>query len=837
MNTVDYLLRNEFSAHTEQEKLEIKRLGRHIPDNFSISQKGRTQNRNFSAEWFRKTPWLTGSVERQMLFCFPCILFGEVGTWTKWGFNDLKHIGDRLKKHDRSPNHITACFHLQLFGRVDTRIQLDDGYRLSIRKHNENVDKNRQILNRIIDAIKLHGAFEVALSARESSLGSRNTGVFGGHTKLMSELVQLLDNVLADLCHNTTVFKGATKTRNELLDIMYEVYLETVKDEIDNAKFVSIQVDDTTDVSCMSQLVIILRYLVNGEIKERLLGFHKAQVKTANAITKLITEQIQCYNLKEKLISQTYNGAVTLRGSYGGVQTQMKQTFPYAHFIHCYAHELTGMMEQACTTRIPAIRVFFANLASFPLFFQGSPKRVDALKKTCQRRLPWAAARGCDFQSQTVNRVYENREALVECLTKIKYGQTTVENFESATEESNDHIKAEPDEEEIMQSWRTTIESDEEEEDLQSGQTTIDNSESVTVDIKAEPQSDEEENLQSGKTTVDNNSEAATVNIKAEPQSGEEENLQFKQATVDNNFQAATEEDTMAESDEIENFQWDLETISKASCLLKWLEDEEFMYFLGFFNRVMPNVDLLYGIIQSCNISVDMVNRALKGFIITLTEIREELCESQPSDQRVPSTSKRRRTSAGSMTASCIEACDVMIMQAEDRFSSVGNLIPLQLVDPTFFPIYAGNSPTDKLNMVPKYYPMIDKDKLTNELQILYRREDFHDAGSCLNLLQFIRENNLLDAFSELYKLLQIAVTTPSTSTEPEQCFSTLQRILAFLKNTVDSDRLNALAMLSVHKDLVQETRNFNELVIDKFAHLENRRAEFLYKGRSDEEL
>ena len=34
MNTVDYLLQNSFSSHREEMKLEIKRLGCHIPDNF-----------------------------------------------------------------------------------------------------------------------------------------------------------------------------------------------------------------------------------------------------------------------------------------------------------------------------------------------------------------------------------------------------------------------------------------------------------------------------------------------------------------------------------------------------------------------------------------------------------------------------------------------------------------------------------------------------------------------------------------------------------------------------------------------------------------------------------
>ncbi|XP_072022939.1 zinc finger MYM-type protein 1-like [Amphiura filiformis] len=429
--------------------------------------------------------------------------------------------------------------------------------------------------------------------------------------------------------------------------------------------------------------------------------------QVCNAITKLIKEQIQCYNLKEKLISQTYDGAATMRGTHGGVQTQMKETYPHAHFIHCYAHQLNLMMEQACTKQISGIRVFFANLAAFPLFFQGSPKRMAALKKSCQRRLPRAGATRWNFQSRTVNTVYESREDLVECLTEIKSGQTTIYNPESGTEE---------------------------------------------------------------------------------------------------------------------NIQWDLETIGKASGLLKWLEDEQFMYFLRFFNRVMPHVDVLYGIIQSRNISVDMVSHALSGFRRTLTEIRKELCESQPSDQGVPSTSKRRRTSEGNLKASCIEACDVMIMQAEDRFSSVGNLIPLQLVDPTFFVLYASNFPNDKLDMVPKYYPMVSKNKLTTELQVLSESEDFHEKKNCLSLLDFLRENNLSDVFSEVYQLLQITVTTPLTSAESERCFSTLKRILTFLRNTMDQGSQVFAA------DLVQDTRNFNELVIDKFARLKNRRAEFLYK-------
>ena len=420
MNTVDYLLQNSFSSHSEEMKLEIKRLGRHIPDNFEINQRKKTQNRNFKSHWFHDKTWLTGSLSRKALYCFPCLLFGDEGVWTKAGFNDMQHFSERMKKHEKSRSHLTACLKLNMYGRVNIRMQLNDGYRSAVRRHNQLVDNNRHILSKIIDAIRFCGAFELALRGHDETESSQNPGIFRGLVDLMAEL----DNALAEHLANATVFKGTSKTiQNELLDCMYQVYLRHIQDEIKDAHFVSIQADETTDVSCKRQLVIILRYLCNGEIKERFLGFHKAKVKTAVAITDLLQEQIEPYNLKEKLISQTYDGASTMSGRRGGVQAKMREQYPYAHFVHCYAHQLNLIMEQACTAQIRPIKIFFANIAAFPTFFSNSTKRSAALKQSVHRRLPTGSSTRWNFKSRTVNSVYENREALTDCMKRIRDGE------------------------------------------------------------------------------------------------------------------------------------------------------------------------------------------------------------------------------------------------------------------------------------------------------------------------------------------------------------------------------------------------------------------------------
>ena len=65
---------------------------------------------------------------------------------------------------------------------------------------------------------------------------------------------------------------------------------------------------------------------------------------------------------------------------------------------------------------------------------------------------------------------------------------------------------------------------------------------------------------------------------------------------------------------------------------------------------------------------------------------------------------------------------------------------------------------------------------------------------------------------------------------EPERCFSTLKRIKTFLQSTMDTDRLFALAMISIAADMTSEIKDFDEKVISYFATAKCHRVELLYK-------
>ena len=71
-------------------------------------------------------------------------------------------------------------------------------------------------------------------------------------------------------------------------------------------------------------------------------------------------------------------------------------------------------------------------------------------------------------------------------------------------------------------------------------------------------------------------------------------------------------------------------------------------------------------------------------------------------------------------------------------------------------------------------------------------------------------------AYNTLYQLAHISLTIAVTSAESEQSFSTLKRIKTRLRSRMVEDRLSALTILSIEREIAEKVDR-NE-VVDKFA-------------------
>lgn len=109
-----------------------------------------------------------------------------------------------------------------------------------------------------------------------------------------------------------------------------------------------------------------------------------------------------------------------MSGGVRAAQTLVKERYPNAHFVHCYAHQLNLTLQQICSARISELKVFFADLSAFATFFSNSPKRTAALGETSERRIPRPPATRWNFKSRTVNAVWECCQEIKECLGNMR---------------------------------------------------------------------------------------------------------------------------------------------------------------------------------------------------------------------------------------------------------------------------------------------------------------------------------------------------------------------------------------------------------------------------------
>lgn len=419
-----------FFKYSYEEKIELKKNGRPLPDitiEVAGVSRGKTYKRQFNKEIYSRNDWICGCNRKNALFCFPCLLFGGDKAWTEVGVTDLVHMSEKVKKHEHSKSHLHNSIELALLGTVNIKAQLDSAYWRNVQQHNDNVTKNRYVLSKIINCIKFCGAFELALRGHDETHTSQNPGIFRGLINFSAEL----DATLSEHLKNSSIFKGTSKDiQNDLLDCILEVCHEEIITEINKASCLAIiaEADETTDVSAKSQLVAIFRYTRNGEPIERFWKYiipSKCDAETlAASILSIVDPLIE--KTPDKLISQSYDGAAVMSGQHAGVQAKIKQKYPFAHFVHCYAHQLNLIMSKAASANTQ-VRVFFGNLKDIPAFFHNSPQRVEVLNKIVGRKIPHGATTRWNFNIGTVNVVFENRESIIECMEEIE------DNFNNGT--------------------------------------------------------------------------------------------------------------------------------------------------------------------------------------------------------------------------------------------------------------------------------------------------------------------------------------------------------------------------------------------------------------------
>ncbi|XP_053120646.1 uncharacterized protein LOC128331326 [Hemicordylus capensis] len=331
-----------------------------------------SQKRKFSPVYYKRKRangeemcrhWLIYSTSKDVVFCFCCRLFskrdGGATALQDPGSKDWKNIGAILSAHERSTLHL---YSYQAWRELELRLQkgktIDN---INQQKIREEEQYWRQVLERLIAAVRFLGMQNMAFHGTTEKLYSENNGNF---LKLV-EFLALFDPVMTEHVRRvkdeeTMVHYLGKEIQNELIELLATSIKQNILARINSAKYYSVILDCTPDVSHTEQMTMIVRFVdvimpsdtetsePEVTIKEHFLGFVPLKKTTCAFMAETLLWLLEQMGLPlENLRGQGYDNGSNMRGKEHGVQKRVLDINPRAFFVPCSAHSLNLVVNDA----------------------------------------------------------------------------------------------------------------------------------------------------------------------------------------------------------------------------------------------------------------------------------------------------------------------------------------------------------------------------------------------------------------------------------------------------------------------------------------------------------
>lgn len=383
--------------------------------------KGKTEKRYLRPSHLQQhSQWLVFSPKLNGLLCKWCVLLivGQFGNNTlvhktnmplqnlvKSPLTDYSRLTGEagvLETHSRNQYHINAVQAGKSF--ISTMKDSTKTVFNQIATHNQQIiADNRKRLVPIIKSIIFCARQNIALRGHrdDGKLNSKNDENDkmtneGNFREILKFRVDAGDTDLADHLKNTAA--NATyisKTvQNEIIEICGEEILKVLTRRIRMSNFYCVIIDETTDIACVSQLSINIRYCYNNEIREDFIGFvdlhhdnytnddmddNVEPVLSGEVIGETVLRYLEKLNFDFlKCIGIATDGCATMISSDKGVITTMQKRMPNAVRIPCFNHALNLSLSEGA--KVSKVICAFATIKDTISFFSRSSKRSIVLE-------------------------------------------------------------------------------------------------------------------------------------------------------------------------------------------------------------------------------------------------------------------------------------------------------------------------------------------------------------------------------------------------------------------------------------------------------------------------
>jgi len=331
----NYLHGSNTSDYIKAKLLEMN----NIPPNefvypFSIHlKKGKEEKRYLKKSHFENCSWLLYSPSKDGLFCKYCVLFAVKGgrdknvTLNKFVNSPLTKFAKIMSVDGDFSVHSNNLYHKSA---VQVAIEFLNTFKnpqneiVNILNSNrmKTVTENRERLRPIIESILFLGRQNIALRGHRDqgvlNISTTSSSVIneGNFRELLKFRVASGDTILEKhlkTCNSKATYISHTSQEN-IIDCIKGEILTSILNDVKHVKYYSIVFDETTDVSHVSQLSLILRYIDNkNNVHEKFVGFincHDYAFHNEKNIVKLDTAEYEKSYIEPKLTGEVLGNIV-----------------------------------------------------------------------------------------------------------------------------------------------------------------------------------------------------------------------------------------------------------------------------------------------------------------------------------------------------------------------------------------------------------------------------------------------------------------------------------------------------------------------------------------------